>query len=57
MAGKLVISFVTCVLSFLLTYLWRHFPMRLAVLGSLSIGVLTYSTLQASDRLRRMYRR
>ena len=31
--------------------------MRLAVLGSLSIGVLTYSTLQASERLRRMYRR
>ena len=57
MVGKLVSCVVTGMLSFALTYFWRDFAPRLAVHGSLSVSILTYSTLQATERLRRMYKK
>ncbi len=44
-------------LTFALTYYWREFPLRLAIVSGLSVAVLGYSTVQASERLRRIFRR
>ncbi len=40
-----------------LTLYWRGFHPRLAMLSSVSIAILTYSSFQATERLRRLYRR
>ncbi|MDX1384228.1 MAG: hypothetical protein R3190_11325 [Thermoanaerobaculia bacterium] len=57
MGAKLVTSIATGLLTLALTYFWRGFPLRLAVLSGVSVGLLVYSTFQASARLRRMYRK
>ncbi len=44
-------------LTLLLTLYWRGFPYPLSVLSSLSVAILTYSTVQATERLRQLYRR
>jgi hypothetical protein len=54
---KLVVSAVAGAAALLLTHYWRQFPLRLALISGIAIGVLTYSTLQASMRLRNVYRR
>jgi hypothetical protein len=40
-----------------ITLYWRDFPPRLALLSGVSVSIFIYSLLQASERLRRLYRR
>ena len=44
-------------LTLVLTFYWRGFPYRLSVLSSLSVAILAYSTVRATERLRHLYRR
>ena len=44
-------------LTLLLTFYWRGFPYRLAVMSSVMVAALTYSAFGATDRLRHLYRR
>lgn len=36
---------------------WRHFPLGLATVAALAIGVLTYSAVGTAARLRSLWRR
>ena len=54
---KVIASAAVAILTIALTYYWRHFPLRLALIGGLAVGVLAYSTLQAGGRLGNLYRR
>jgi predicted Rossmann fold nucleotide-binding protein DprA/Smf involved in DNA uptake len=56
-AIKVTASAVVAILTIALTYYWRHFPPRLALISGLAVGVLVYSTLQAGGRLSTLYRR
>jgi hypothetical protein len=57
LATKLTASALAGVLAVVLTHYWRHFPVRLALISGVAIGVLVYSTLQATARLSDLYRR
>ena len=57
MVKRLVWCLATGVPTFLLTFYWREFPLRLALVSGLSVGILTYMALQAGERLARIYRR
>jgi len=54
---KVIASAAVAILTIALTYYWRHFPLRLALISGLAVGVLVYSTLQAGRRLSNLYRR
>ena len=54
---RLLVAIAVGGLVFGLTYYWRDFPLRLAILSGLSVAVLGYSTVQASERLRHLFRR
>ncbi|MEE2776245.1 MAG: hypothetical protein VYE73_05725 [Acidobacteriota bacterium] len=57
MVAKLVLSLAAGLLTVGVTVWWRDFPMRLALLSGISVGLLSYSAMQASGRLLKMYRR
>jgi hypothetical protein len=57
MVKRLVWCLATGVPTALLCYYWRGFPLRLALVGGMSVGFLTYMAVQASERLSRIYRR
>ncbi len=44
-------------LTLVLTFYWRGFPYRFAVLSSVMVAALTYSAFRATERLRHLYRR
>ena len=44
-------------LTLAITLYWRNFPYRLAVLSGMGVAILTYSTVQATERLRQLYRK
>jgi hypothetical protein len=54
---KIAASATVAILTVALTYYWRHFPLRLAMVSGLAVGVLVFSTLQAGGRLGNLYRR
>jgi hypothetical protein len=54
---KIAASAAVGILTLALTYYWRHFPLRLAVISGVAVGVLVFSTLQAGGRLSNLYRR
>jgi hypothetical protein len=54
---KLIVSFATGLVTLALTYFWREFPARLALISGIAVGVLAFSTLQAIGRLSTVYRR
>ena len=56
-AVKVVLAAAAGVLTVALTYSWRDFPLRLALISGVAVGVLVFSTLQASARLGNIYRR
>lgn len=53
---KITWALATGAITLFLTLYWRGFPYRLAVLSSLMVALLTYSAVQATERLRRIYR-
>lgn len=57
MAIKLMVSAAAGLVTLALTYFWREFPLRLALISGIAVGVLAFSTLQASTRLGNIYRR
>jgi hypothetical protein len=57
LATKLVISFAAGLLTLAITLFWREFPLRLALISGIAVGVLAFSTLQAIARLSTVYRR
>jgi len=56
-ATKLAASAAAGLLTLAVTHFWRDFPLRLALISGIAVGVLVFSTLQASVRLGSLYRR
>jgi hypothetical protein len=54
---KLAIAVGVGLITLALTLFWREFPMRLALISGIAVGVLAFSTLQAIGRLSNVYRR
>ena len=54
---KLIVSMAAGLVTLALTYFWREFPIRLALISGIAVGVLAFSTLQAIARLSTVYRR
>ncbi len=56
-AKRLVWAAVLGGLTMVLTLYWRGFPYHLSLVSSLLVAALTYLTVQATERLRHLYRR
>ncbi len=54
---KISAALLTGGFTLVVTLYLRDFPYRLAVLSSAMVAILTYSAVQATERLRHLYKR
>jgi len=57
MAKRIAWSVGVGILALSVTFFWRGFPPRLAVLSGVAVGILVYTTLRAVGLLATLYRR
>jgi len=55
--GKIAVAAVAATASFALLFWWRGFFLQQAILVSIAVGALVYTTLGTGQRLGRTYRR
>lgn len=56
-ATKLILAVAAAIVTLAITHFWREFPLRLALISGVAVGVLVFATLQTSARLGNIYRR
>ena len=57
MVKRIAWSVAFGILTLAVTLLWRGFPLRLALLSGVAVGILLYSTSEAIGRVAALYRK